>query len=165
MKVNIIYVYLLLLVIILSILFIAYLLLNKAEPEKRIIVIREESTPHDRTPLCHNKTNSNLSTNPTTGPIYPSRHDRQYQLLGTLSCSQRDLILPLFGRRINTDRWQYYTTTDNNRLIRLDIQYNKQSCNDIIGCSEIYNDELVFVPQYDSDFKVALYKYEIPSYD
>lgn len=160
MKVSVVYVYVLIALLIVSLIALSMLLTMRDEPAReqqqteKIIIIRQD------VPVQMN--NSTLQPNPTTNPKYPSRHDKEYQLLGTLSCTERGLILPLFGRRINSDRWQYYTTTDNDRLIRLDVTYNKQSCTDIIGCNEIYNNEAVYVPQYEAEFKASLYQYRLP---
>jgi len=76
-------------------------------------------------------------------------------------------IMPLFGqsmRRTHADRWVYFTATDQNQSIRLPVTFDNRDCmNDDVGCTEIYNDDIVKVPSYNnSEFKVSLYKKQIP---
>jgi len=88
-----------------------------------------------------------------------------FQQLGTLSSLNRDnkLILPLFGKQEQKDRWTYYTLTSGEQQLRIDIEHNNRSCmNDRIGCDMLYNNDIVKIPSYDDEFKVSLYKYAPP---
>ena len=60
------------------------------------------------------------------------------------------IILPLFGKKINNrnDRWNYYTVTDKNNMIRLPIKFNNMKCDDDIGCREVYNDDKIEIELY-----------------
>lgn len=88
-----------------------------------------------------------------------------FQQLGTLSSLNKDnkLILPLFGKQEQKDRWTYYTLTSGEQQLRIDIEHNNRSCmNDKIGCDMLYNNDIVKIPSYDDEFKVSLYKYAPP---
>ena len=88
-----------------------------------------------------------------------------FQQLGTLSSLNKDnkLILPLFGKQEQKDRWSYYTLTSGEQQLRIDIEHNNRSCmNDKIGCDMLYNNDIVKIPSYDDEFKVSLYKYAPP---
>lgn len=88
-----------------------------------------------------------------------------FQQLGTLSSLNKEnkLILPLFGKQEQKDRWTYYTLTNGEQQLRIDIEHNNRSCmNDKIGCDMLYNNDIVKIPSYDDEFKVSLYKYAPP---
>lgn len=88
-----------------------------------------------------------------------------FQQLGTLSSLNKEnkLILPLFGKQEQKDRWTYYTLTSGEQQLRIDIEHNNRSCmNDRIGCDMLYNNDIVKIPSYDDEFKVSLYKYAPP---
>ena len=71
--------------------------------------------------------------------------------------------MPLFGKQEQKDRWTYYTLTNGEQQLRIDIEHNNRSCmNDTIGCDMLYNNDIVKIPSYDDEFKVSLYKYAPP---
>lgn len=151
-------VYILTILLFISICFIIYLLGNKqehniniSEPEKVIIKGYKEI---EEKPI----TNHKLPVNPIINPSYTSN---EFQLVGTLTSIEQPtpIILPLFGKRLRRDRWQYYTTTEKESYIKLDILNDKQDCTDIIGCNQIENEAIVFVVQYNQGFKASIYKF------
>ena len=105
-------------------------------------------------------TNSDIAIHPHTRPTY-NNYD-EYQQVGHLASINdsynRKLILPLLGRKINRDRWEYYTSTENNSRIRIDITYKNRECADDVGCDEIQNNDIITVPSYDCDFQVHMYR-------
>ncbi len=107
---------------------------------------------------------SNNNNNPLNNPNY-NETSFVFQQLGTLSSLNKDnkLILPLFGKQEQKDRWSYYTLTSGEQQLRIDIEHNNRSCmNDRIGCDMLYNNDIVKIPSYDDEFKVSLYKYASP---
>ena len=107
---------------------------------------------------------SNNNNNPLNNPNY-NETSFVFQQLGTLSSLNKDnkLILPLFGKQEQKDRWSYYTLTSGEQQLRIDIEHNNRSCmNDRIGCDMLYNNDIVKIPSYDDEFKVSLYKYAPP---
>lgn len=116
-----------------------------------------------------NSDNNTLDVTPTNDPIYPINSSVDFQQLGTISSLTTDdednpttpMILPLFGKKLFKDRWTYYTTTDNDKNLRIEVIHANRGCmTDRIGCDMINNDDIVIVPAYnDKQFKVFLYKY------
>lgn len=116
---------------------------------------------------------------PSRLPDYPLRNYSSYQQVGVLvlrdehdnevgtgeSANGRQrpdpVILPLFGRKqANRDRWDYYTASDKYHMMRLPVMFERRSCDDEVGCNEIYNDQLVMVPDYgNKEFVARIYKY------
>ena len=109
-------------------------------------------------------TNNNKNNNTNEDPIYPMSNT-DFQQLGTLSSmDDTNTILPLFGKKLFKDRWSYYTTTDGEQNLRIEIIHSERNCmKDQIGCDMIYNDDVVTIPSYnDKKFKVFLYNYSNP---
>ena len=110
----------------------------------------------------------------TEAPVYPTKlpqyNDKNYQQIGILTSNEFDkepLILPLFSRRVNNhkERWNYYTASDNNHMMRLPITFDNMKCEDDIGCREIYDNDTLTIEIYkDRIFRATIYKVESPQY-
>jgi hypothetical protein len=104
-------------------------------------------------------------------PVYPIIDPKyndlyfKFQQIGSLTSldTEKFLILPLFGRKINSNRWLYYSASEKNNQLRIDIQYENKICKDkIVGCNEIYDGDIITIPSYDSkEFKVSLYEMDL----
>ena len=83
-------------------------------------------------------------------PVYPKNLPQysspnrplDYQQVGILTSNETDkepVVLPLYGRKLynRSDRWQYYTATDKNNMIRLPLTFGNRECEDDVGCNEI----------------------------
>jgi|TARA_B000000475_G_scaffold272122_1_gene272022 hypothetical protein len=130
--------------------FVIYLLITATDKQINL----EISTNNDN--------NNNDNTN--EDPIYPMSNT-DFQQLGTLSSmDDTNTILPLFGKKLFKDRWTYYTTTDGEQNLRIEIIHSERNCmKDQIGCDMIYNDDVVTIPSYNNkQFKVFLYNYSTP---
>ena len=106
--------------------------------------------------------NSNMNINPHSKPDYNIAMQGSYQQVGTLSSFDtlnNPIILPLFGRRLNRNKWEYYTSTEHNNQIRIGLNYNNKACDEEYGCDEISSGEEVEVPTYSKSFIVKLYRY------
>jgi len=107
-------------------------------------------------------------------PVYPKElpsydNNREYQQVGILTSNDDNepIILPLFSKRANNhrDRWNYYTTTDKNTMLRLPISHDNMKCDDDIGCNEIYDGNTLYIEMYKGKtFKATIYKKQAPSY-
>jgi hypothetical protein len=112
-------------------------------------------------------------------PVYPkelptyedNRTSRVYQQVGILTSNDNDsnepTILPLFSKRANNhrDRWNYYTTTDKNTMLRLPIRHDNMNCDDDIGCNEIYDGNTLYIEMYKGKtFTATIYKKQTLSY-
>ena len=107
-------------------------------------------------------------------PIYPKElpsydNNREYQQVGILTSNDNNepIILPLFSKRANNhrDRWNYYTTTDKNTMLRLPISHDNMKCDDDIGCNEIYDGNTLYIEMYKGKtFIATIYKKQTLSY-
>lgn len=103
----------------------------------------------------HNTIQKGIPINvPTQGPV------PEYRQIGILTRNtQKDTILPLFGRPLysNRDKWQYYTMNDKSNAIKLPISINGKSCTSEYGCNSINNGDNVYVEGYNDIFDVTIY--------
>lgn len=107
-------------------------------------------------------------------PVYPNKlpkyNSQEYQQVGILTANEVDkepIVLPLFARKLqnNRDRWQYYTATDKNHMMRLPIRHDNMKCEDDIGCKEIYDGDTLSVEIYQGrTFTATIYKLDAPKY-
>lgn len=107
-------------------------------------------------------------------PVYPRKlpmyNSNDYQQIGILTAQETDkepIILPLYGRNIQnrSDRWQYYTATDKNNMMRLPLYYQGRDCEDDVGCNELYTGDQINIDIYkDRVFTVTVYRKDAPRY-
>ena len=107
-------------------------------------------------------------------PVYPNKlpqyNSQEYQQVGILTANEADkepIVLPLFARKLrnNKDRWQYYTATDKNNMMRLPIRHDNMKCEEDIGCREIYDGDSLSVEIYQGrTFTATIYKVDAPRY-
>ena len=103
---------------------------------------------------------------PSRGPM------PQYERIGTLHEvnapeEKRATILPLFGRQTyrGSNKWMYYTMTDQYNMIQLPILSKKRkNCMEEVGCQELYDDDIIYVDAYSGEFSVKLYVPQAPRY-
>ncbi len=98
----------------------------------------------------------------------------QFQQIGVLtapggsetSASPNRTILPLFGRKLvtNRDRWNYYTRTDGLNPVQVPIQFKRRNCDDDLGCEEIMEGDSVGVPILGQSYVANVYRYSTPRY-
>lgn len=97
-----------------------------------------------------------------------------YQLLGYMSESDKSSdkkneweedkrhpvrMLKLYGRKIDSERYEYYTTNHDDDTIKIPL-----SNRDRRGDREIFDGDEITVPGYPGRYKVTLYNYESPRY-
>lgn len=112
-------------------------------------------------------------------PVYPKHLPKysnpqqplDYQQIGVLTSHESEkepIILPLYGRKIygRSDRWQYYTATDKNNMMRLPLEFENRDCEDEnTGCREITSGDKLAIDIYrDREFTATVYKTEAPRY-
>ena len=73
-------------------------------------------------------------------------------------------ILPLYGRRLQRDRWQYYTISNQHNDIKLPIKVGRRSGLDSTGVNELGSGDRVLVHGYNEMFTVSLYDTEVRRY-
>ena len=144
-----------LLLIVSTLFYYAYNNINKQD-----IIIVDKNVKIDSCPLCP-KVDSYIPIYPKELPSYDNNHE--YQQVGILTSNDDNepIILPLLSKRANNhrDRWNYYTTTDKNTMLRLPISYNNMKCDDDIGCNEIYDGNTLNIEMYKGKtFTATIYK-------
>tara|TARA_Y100000816_G_scaffold90258_1_gene62296 strand:+ start:863 stop:1381 length:519 start_codon:yes stop_codon:yes gene_type:complete len=125
--------------------------MNKSNNKQDLVTTRIVSLP------------VNVTTNSLTPPLpmNTQRGEFVYKQVGILTrVNGSNLILPLFGRMINTSRvkWQYYTMNESNNSIRLPINVKGRNGTDEYGVDELYSGDTVYVEGYDEVFKATIYK-------
>lgn len=117
--------------------------------------------PYDP-PLRDERVFINNSLDPRGVPInIPTQSfDSAYRQVGILTRDNgSDTILPLMGRPLfsNRDKWNYYTISDSNNMVKLPISSDGRSCTGEYGCNSLYNGDSVFVEGYNDAFKATIY--------
>lgn len=78
-----------------------------------------------------------------------------FQVMGFLAASKRSgLMLKLFGRRTDKEKFEYYTIHNEDPLLKIPLDYTK----------ELYTDDIIAVPGFIEKFKVTLYDFQSPRY-
>ena len=129
-----------------------------------IAISGSEHKPIPKEKPVETNNNKNIYNEYSTDPNY-NLINIEYQLLGTLSSvisEPETIILPLYGKRIKSYRWKYYTKVND---LKLDIEKkrnnNIEKC--MKECDTIENGETITVPAYtNTDFVVKLYDYQPP---
>ena len=76
------------------------------------------------------------------------------------------MILPLIGRPLitNRNRWNFYSMSDSNNMLKLPIKSQGRNCSSDSGCNDLYTGDIVKVEGYNDDFKVTTYENDVPRY-
>ena len=74
--------------------------------------------------------------------------------------------LNLFGNRVHngSDKWNYFTRSNDNISVQLPVMNKGKDCTDEYGCPEIYENDQVSVVGYNGQFKVDLNNARKPKY-
>jgi hypothetical protein len=160
----VIFVLLVLLLIVSTLFYYAYNNIKKQD-----IIVVDKNVKIDSCSSCPSCPNvdSSIPIYPKELPSYDNNHE--YQQVGILTSNDDNepIILPLLSKRANNhrDRWNYYTTTDKNTMLRLPISYNNMKCDDDIGCNEIYDGNTLNIEMYKGKtFTATIYKKQTPLY-
>ena len=81
-----------------------------------------------------------------------------YQQIGLLYDGHT--TLPLLGRRVHSgsNKWNYYSLTNDNIALKIPLQKNGRGCMERNGCDELYEDDSIIIPEYNqSKFKIKMY--------
>ena len=76
------------------------------------------------------------------------------------------MILPLMGRPLfsNRDKWNFYTMSDKNNMIKLPVTVKGKSATNEYGVDNLYNGDTVYVEGYNDAFKVTVYDNQVQRY-
>jgi hypothetical protein len=97
---------------------------------------------------------------PPLQPIQTQPTQCHFYQTGILTCDNKpDLILPLMGRRIERQKWQYYTmsATTGNLHSKLPVRVGGRDGMQEYGVDEVSSRDVVHVDGYNDDFTVTSY--------
>lgn len=100
-------------------------------------------------------------------PPPPMLAQDNYQQVGLLTrANGSEMILPLMGQSLysNRDKWNYYTMSDKNNIVKLPINYRGKSCMNEYGCDSLNSGDHVHVEGYNDKFKVTIYDNKLMRY-
>ena len=88
--------------------------------------------------------------------------DTNYRQIGILTRigGSRETILPIMGKPLiaNRDKWNFYTLSESNNMLKLPISYKNKRCLSDNGCDDLYTGDVVNVDGYNDSFKVTTYE-------
>lgn len=93
----------------------------------------------------------NIETRPSSG--------YRFVQVGILEKGENDYegnVLPLMGRRLTRNKWQYYAVSNSHLNIKLPIKINGKSGSQEYGCDELMNGDNVSVAGY-GNYRVNIY--------
>ena len=93
--------------------------------------------------------------------------EANYRQVGILTrLNGTEMILPLMGRPlfVNRDKWNFYTMSDKNNMIKLPVTNKGRSCTNEYGCDNLYNGDTVYVEGYNDAFKATIYDNQVMRY-
>lgn len=88
----------------------------------------------------------------------PTRGIEDYKQIGIIS-SNEGKVLPLYGRRTyyGSQRWNYFTKANDHLSVKIPLVKDGKDCDSNLGCKELYDNDIINVPQYGDDFTLKLY--------
>jgi hypothetical protein len=97
-----------------------------------------------------------MDSYPVMLPMQTQPSRSSFSQLGILTGG--DQILPLMGRRVSRDRYNYYTMSTNGTInTKLPLQVNGKSGTSEYGCDELSGGERVKVSGFNDGFAVTMY--------
>lgn len=96
-----------------------------------------------------------------TPPVQIQYVQPMYLQIGFLTpvSNEKNQILPLMGRRLNRDYWNYYTISNQHNNIRLPITFKGKNTMADYGVQELDHLDIVLVEGYNTNFKVNIYSH------
>tara|TARA_B110000977_G_scaffold191571_1_gene263895 strand:- start:14550 stop:14987 length:438 start_codon:yes stop_codon:yes gene_type:complete len=87
-----------------------------------------------------------------------TRGSHDYKQVGILS-GDDGKVLPLYGRRTynGSHKWNYFTRANDHLSLRIPLSRDGRECDKQNGCEELYDNDSLHVPEYNSRFNIKLY--------
>jgi hypothetical protein len=144
---------------------IVLLYLYHATLSPKVVIMSKdlgESTSNHLANATHPLANAPLANAPQNAMAVniPSRGPSPaFTQIGILTKSEENLILPLMGRRLQRDKYQYYTFSNTGTInTKLPVSKNGKSCTGEYGCDELYDGDSVYVEGYKDTFRATIYE-------
>jgi hypothetical protein len=97
----------------------------------------------------------NIETRPSSGVDFVQ--------VGILSRGQGE-VLPLMGRKLSREKWNYYAVSNSNMYLKLPVMVNGRDCMVEYGCDPIYSGDMVYVEGYGDGYKATVYQNSLMRY-
>jgi hypothetical protein len=68
---------------------------------------------------------------------------------------------PLFTNR---DKWQYYSTSNQNNSVKLPVSRSGRSCSNEYGCDKLYTGDTVYIEGVNEAYRVTVYDNNVIRY-
>ena len=68
---------------------------------------------------------------------------------------------PLFTNR---DKWQYYSTSNQNNNVKLPVSRSGRSCTNEYGCDKLYTGDTVYIEGANETYRVTVYDNNVIKY-
>lgn len=90
---------------------------------------------------------------------YNTQRVEPFIRIGVLYKENSNIILPLYGRRtyVRSSTWNYYTVTNDDSRIQIELEIKDRECLRKTGCKELYSGDTVMIPEYNGVFTVKIY--------
>lgn len=98
-------------------------------------------------------TQNSIKINQNTRGEYTNWH--QVGILSPKNSTNNETIMALYGRRLHSDNWEYYTTHHINTDVKIPLENIKK---------ELYDGDSVSITGYQDQFVVEIYDLDAPKY-
>ena len=90
---------------------------------------------------------------------YNTQRVEPFTRIGVLYKNDSNDILSLYGRRthVRSNTWNYYTITNDESKIKIELNIKDRQCLRKTGCKELYNGDTIHIPEYNGLFTVNMY--------
>ena len=147
----------LLVFILIVLVYLYHATLNNNNNNTKVVIVSKDLGERESNMIATPPQNSKPTQVPinieTRGP------SSAFSQIGILTKSEENLILPLMGRRLMRDKYQYYTFSNTGNInTKLPVSKNGKSCTGEYGCDELYNGDTVYVEGYKDTFLATIYE-------
>ena len=97
------------------------------------------------------------------GALYKNQIANNEKVIGN---SPDTVIIPLFGRPLypGANKWNYYVTSDKYAMVNMPFLFKGKKTDDQYGVDELYEGDVITLPEYNGEFVVKIYQYDKPRY-
>lgn len=97
------------------------------------------------------------------GTLYKNQIADDGKVIGN---SSDTVIIPIFGRPVypGSNKWNYYVTSDKYAMVKMPFTFKGKKTDDQYGVDELFDGDVITLPEYNGEFVVKIYQYDKPRY-
>lgn len=97
------------------------------------------------------------------GTLYKNQIADDGKVIGN---SSETVIIPIFGRPLypGANKWNYYVTSDKYAMVKMPFTFKGKKTDDQYGVDELFDGDVITLPEYNGEFVVKIYQYDKPRY-